>query len=106
MTRRRPSGLRFRGGSRFIFGVPRRDLSALDLERLVYRDPRTPRLAPGAEGFEEALERRKASLVRSGLYEDPEAPEPEAADPPATTPETESPAPPAADQAAAAAEEE
>jgi hypothetical protein len=68
MTKRQAAGLRFVGGQRFIFGVPRRDLEPEDLERLVYRDPRTPRLAPGADGFAEALERRRASLVKSGLY--------------------------------------
>lgn len=67
---KKAAGLVLRAGTgRFIHGVPRRDLTAEDLERLVYRD--AGRLRPGDAGFAEALAKRRESLIRSGLYQEP-----------------------------------
>jgi len=70
VTKKAAAGLELRTGTgRFIHGVPRRDLTAEDLARLVYRD--AGRLRPGDKGFAEALAKRRESLIRSGLYLEP-----------------------------------
>ncbi len=122
------AALTYRGGRRFIPGVPARDLTAADLERLVYR---ARQLKPGDVGFDDALAARIVSLTRSGLFAPPTgeaqnasrgAVAPSGTGEPPTTPETiaapseavsapadpapsEPPAEPASDAAAMSAEE-
>lgn len=75
--------LRFIGdGSRFIPGVPTRDLTVFDLGRIVYRrsvgdrEDRSGGHVAGDPEFAEALETVVASLVDGGLYEPASAPAP------------------------------
>jgi len=89
MTKRKsvPGVLPFIGsGKRYIPGVPMHDLSSHDLERLVYR---RVRLRPGDEGYAEALAKRKASLVASGLYVESVRDAPRTATEPVTTPDSD-----------------
>jgi hypothetical protein len=97
------TGLTWLGAKRFIPGVPSRDLSAGDLERLVYR---RLRLRPGDKGFDEALAARTASLIRSGLFASADTSSPAAPPPAPASPDPDAPpADPALIDAAPAAGE-
>jgi len=66
-------------GERYVPGVPARDLTSTDIDRIVYRrtcgkrPDTTDGLRPGDPGFDEVRAELVASLLRDELYAAPAA---------------------------------
>jgi len=69
-------------GTPFVDGVPARDLTSHDVDRLVRRrtspGPGEAGLLPGEEGFDEARQALVDELTATGIYRDARTPKPSA----------------------------